>query len=120
MDGLTGLDGFSGEAREVRAARNQSLFRAVNEKLKATNEAFTEIADGSFAVACECADLECIEILQIPSEQYAEVRRDGSHFVVLAGHLYPDVERLVDQHDGYVVVEKTGLARELAERDAET
>jgi hypothetical protein len=34
------MDSTSQQEREVRAARNQSLFRTVNERLEAVSEAF--------------------------------------------------------------------------------
>jgi hypothetical protein len=102
-----------GEARGARAARNQSLFRAVNEKLKLVEQPFEEDV-GSYVVACECADLDCFATLEIGREKYGEVRSDARRFVVLEGHVYPDVERVVEECDGYVVVEKTGLAAAVA------
>jgi hypothetical protein len=44
------------EEREVRAARNQALFRAVNEKLEAMNEAFVQFNE-RFTIACECSEV---------------------------------------------------------------
>ncbi len=102
-----------GEPRQVQAARNQSLFRAVNERLKLVDPPFAEDA-GTYVVACECADLDCIETLEIGREKYAEVRTDARHFVVLEGHVYPEVERVVEECGGYVVVEKVGLAAAVA------
>ena len=100
--------------REIRAARNQSLFRAVNEKMRELNDAFTHATE-TFAIACECADANCVEMLDIEPAEYEAVRAEPRHFAVLPGHVYPDVETLVREHDGYVVVEKQALAGELAE-----
>lgn len=91
--------------RELRAARNQSLFRAVNEKLRGVNEAFSDFSD-SYAIACECADTTCVETLQIPMQDYLDVREHPDRFVVLAAHIVADVERVVSSSNGYVVVEK--------------
>jgi hypothetical protein len=106
--------GSKGQTREVRAGRNQSLFRAVNESLVALNEAFAVMTD-TFSIACECADVRCIETLEISPEAYAAVRADPRRFVVLTGHVYPDVERVVDEADDYVVVEKFGVEGSVAE-----
>jgi hypothetical protein len=106
--------GQPGEEREVRAARNQSLFRVVNEKLKDLNAAFEDVV-GTDAVACECADIECIETVEIAPGDYDAIRANPRHFVVRRGHVYPDVERVVREVDGYTVVEKTGRAGEVAE-----
>jgi 5-bromo-4-chloroindolyl phosphate hydrolysis protein len=100
--------------REIRAARNQSLFRAVNEKMRALNDAFTHATE-TFVIACECADTSCVEMLDIAPAEYEAVRAQPRHFAVLPGHVYPDVETVVREHDGYVVVEKQALAGELAE-----
>jgi hypothetical protein len=102
------------QEREVRAARNQALFRAVNEQVKTVNEAFASIT-GSFAIACECADTTCIETLQISPDAYAEVRSNPRHFAVLPGHIYPEVEQVVRTSGQYVVVEKMAKAAEIVE-----
>jgi hypothetical protein len=52
------------DEREIRAARNQALFRAVNEQIKSMNEAYAEFT-GTFAIACECASQSCIETLEL-------------------------------------------------------
>jgi hypothetical protein len=109
------------EEREVRAARNQALFRAVNEKLEAMNEAFVQFNE-RFTIACECADVTCVEMVEIDPDEYQAVRAEPRHFAVLPGHIYPEVEVVVREGEGYVVVEKTGSAAEVVElldRDGE-
>jgi hypothetical protein len=104
---------FEGEERKVRAARNQTLFRAVNEQLR-SGEPLLEAAGTMHVVTCECADLGCIETLEIAREQYAHVREDPRHFVVLVDHVIPEVERVVEEHPGFIVVEKVGTAGRIA------
>jgi 5-bromo-4-chloroindolyl phosphate hydrolysis protein len=106
----------STESQE-RAARNQSLFRAVNEKLNDVNEMLSSVSD-TFVIACECADTNCVEMIDISPQDYADVRADPRRFVILAGHVYPDVENVIRQVDGYVVVEKFAVAGEIAEAAA--
>jgi hypothetical protein len=103
------------EEREVRAARNQAIFRAVNEKLTGLNEAFAEVV-GTFAIACECADMACVATIEIGPEEYRAVRAQPRRFVVCVGHIYPDVEVVVEETPAYVVVEKVAAAGEAAER----
>ena len=102
------------EEREVRAARNQALFRAVNEKLATLNEAFAQVS-GTFAVACECADTSCVEMIEIAPEEYRAVRAEPRRFVVRVGHTYADVEVVVHESPAYVVVEKVAAAAKTAE-----
>jgi hypothetical protein len=108
------------QEREVRAARNQALFRAVNEKVKELEESFAS-STGRFTIACECADTDCLETIEIQQQDYVAVRAEPRHFAVLSGHVYPDVEGVVRESERYVVVEKTGtaaIAAEVLEDDA--
>src|SRR5215212_1637985 len=50
------------QEREVRAARNQSLFRAVNEQMRGLDQVFATVTE-TFTIACECADTSCLEKL---------------------------------------------------------
>ena len=47
--------------RDLRAARNQALFRVVNEKMRELNEAFSDVSE-TYAIACECADVSCVRL----------------------------------------------------------
>lgn len=102
------------DEREARAARNQAIFRAVNEKMAALNESFGELT-GMFSVACECADTGCVQLLDVPPEAYRHVRENPRTFVVASDHVFEDVELVVSRHDGYTVVEAIGPGAQIAE-----
>lgn len=108
------MEDNSQDERELRAARNQAMFRAVNEKLRDLNETFGSLGD-EFVIICECADPICVRTLTIVGDEYMGVRANPRHFAVLPGHVYPDVESVVNETDGYVVVEKIAKAAELVE-----
>src|SRR3954454_12633293 len=95
--------------REARAARNQSLFRAIDEKLTALNEAFVSLTQ-TLTIACECADTNCIAMIDVEPDAYAAVRKEPRHFIVRRGHVYPDVEVVVDEAPEYVVVRRRARA----------
>jgi hypothetical protein len=102
--------------RGARAAKNQALFREVNERVMGLKEGSLlslPIADW----ICECADETCSERISLTPEQYEQVRAAGDRFAVAPGydHVVPDVESVVERHDAYWVVEKFGFAGELAE-----
>ena len=44
------------------------------------------------------------------------MRAAPTHFIVKAGHIVPQVERVVREESGYLVVEKIGDAGSAAER----
>jgi hypothetical protein len=94
----------------IRVARNQALFRAVNEQIEATNERFSVLLGERTNFVCECADDACMGRIAITLEQYEALRKMPTHFVVLPGHVYPEFERVVYELNGFVVVEKFGEA----------
>ena len=94
----------NGESWQVRAARNQSMFRAVNEHLSGVGEA----RDATLVIACECADTECTETVEISRSKYEQIRDDPNRFAVRDGHVYPDVEDVVEASGEFVVVAKRG------------
>jgi hypothetical protein len=101
------------ERRQERAARNESLFREVNERIDA---AATQISPMFTEFMCECADDSCFEHVSLTSEEYSSVRKMGAvYFVLKPGHAEPEVERVVGgEADRYEVVEKQGVAAEVA------
>ncbi len=100
--------------RELRAARNQAMFRAINEKMAELSRARQAISETN-VIACECASAECAETLSIAPDEYEAVRKHPNRFAVLPGHAYADVESIVDEHAAYVVVEKVAAASAMTE-----
>ena len=101
------MDDSNGYARRV--ASNEATFRAVNERIEATNKYF-EIAAEQTGFVCECADEACNERITLARRKYEEVRGFPTHFVVAVGHVYREYERVIEHVAGYVVVEKFGEA----------
>jgi hypothetical protein len=95
-----------------RRALNESVFREVNERLDRLGE---EFGDDAVEFLCECADADCSAALSIPVSSYEAVRSHARRFVIVPGHQRADVERLVEEHPDYLVVEKFGDAGEVAE-----
>ena len=110
------MDGSTPEERQAHGARTQSLYRDVNERVRELNEAFSTIVPLGDWV-CECAEKTCFERIAISQEEYEAVRADGKRFVVAPSdqHVFHDIENLVEQYERYWVVEKYGIAGELAE-----
>jgi hypothetical protein len=94
--------------RSSQDARSQLLFRELNEQIR------TIAGGGEVAVVCECVNDACFDRLVVPVDEYEAVRRFPTRFVVNEGHVADEVERVVDSHNGYVVVEKSGADAEHA------
>jgi hypothetical protein len=106
------------EANAARVARNQALYREVNERVKELNEAFDALYPLGEWI-CECANAECSETLTLTHEEYEAVREgEGTRFFVKPGeaHVFLDVEDVVERHERYWVVEKRGIAGDVAKR----
>jgi hypothetical protein len=101
------------DARRLRAATNQSLFRDVNERIEDVGERFALTAE-RLDFLCECAYDECAERLQLTHAEYEMLRSVPTHFAVKSGHVAADVEAIVESNDRYVVVAKLGIAGETA------
>ena len=81
----------------------------MNERIAATNERF-DVGLGEARFVCECADEHCREQITVALVRYEQVRLFPTHFIVLAEHVNARFEEVVEQADGYVVVEKFGEA----------
>jgi hypothetical protein len=55
---------------------------------------------------CECGNASCREGVPLSRGEYLAVRGHPRHFAVVPGHEIPDVETVVERHDGYLVIEK--------------
>jgi hypothetical protein len=104
---MTNLD-----TRRVRAAKNQSLFREVNERIEALAERWSA-ADAPLYV-CECLDTDCAQMIRIAQDEYERVRQNSTRFFVAPGHEDRTVETVVEKTDHYYVVRKIGEAGDTA------
>ena len=96
------------EERERRLGLNEAMFREVNERVEDVNKAFGSIT-GQFDIFCECGDTACMERISVPREVYERVRSESTHFLLQVGHEDPTVERMIENHETFVIVEKEGM-----------
>jgi hypothetical protein len=97
------------------AARNEEIFRRVNERIEAGAERHDVATPLPFH--CECADAACVEKIEMPPSEYDRIASDVLRFVVMPGHEREEIERVIERRDGYLVVQKTGEAREQIQED---
>ena len=87
----------------LRLARNQVIFREVNERLRALAET---VPDRKAEYLCECSDVQCTDKVELRLLEYESVRARPKTFFIVPGHERLEVERIVDELGSYVVVEK--------------
>lgn len=97
---------------QVKAARNQSLFREVNERVQQLQRGWTPLSEIDFV--CECADEACMAPISMPVSEYEEIRKHAERFFVRPRHIYPEVEVVVAKSDRYWTVEKVADAAPIA------
>jgi len=100
-----------------RIAETEALYRAGNDRMIAWHEHQDAARRGErLTFFCECGDRRCGEHLRLTAEEYEAVRANAMRFVIAPGHELPDVEDVVERHDGHLVVEKHEDVRDLMER----
>jgi hypothetical protein len=93
------------DERAERIGLNEALFREVNERVRSINQGFGEpLPETDFV--CECGHDSCTERVRMTLDAYEELRSDPTRFAIRPGHQIPDVETVVEEHEGYAVVEK--------------
>lgn len=81
------------------------MFREVNERLEELNRTFADFTD-RLQVVCECADMACAEMIDVPAADYERIRSDPTLFIVVPGHEITDVEDVVEVLPNFAVVRK--------------
>ena len=87
--------------REQRIIQTETFFRALNDEI-ATLEGQVFL--------CECGNPACMAAIEVSSDALERLHADDHAFVVLRGHQIPDVERVVAEADGYLIVRKFQVA----------
>ncbi len=90
-------------AGRAEIARNEAFFRDVNEGIAEASERF-ESEEAEFL--CECGDANCTHRIEVPLEEYENVRDHPTRFLVRDGHVLPEVEEVVRRRRRYSIVEK--------------
>jgi hypothetical protein len=105
------------DTRQQRVAKNEALFREVNERIKDVNLALE--GDHEHDFLCECGDDDCTAPISLTLAEYESVRADATHFAIVPGHDVPDVESVVSRNERFAIVEKQSpaAARIAVERD---
>ena len=103
------------DERKRRIGLNEAVFREANERIEELNKTFATLTD-NLVLVCECGFADCVEKISMTVEEYEELRANSAHFAIVHGHEIPDVESVVEKHEGYDVVRKDdGVAKKIAE-----
>jgi hypothetical protein len=93
--------------REQRAIRNEEVFREVNSHIADLEERTRERNfEEPLHLVCECAQTGCAAPLEVDSATFERVRAQPLQFFVTPGHEDLEVESVVEERPGYLIVEK--------------
>ena len=95
-------------------ARQEAVKRQVNEAIE--GGLWPDERGETVRMRCECGHPDCIAFVQIKVSDYEDVREHPRRFVLAEGHQAPEVETEIARTENYLVVEKLGLAGQIAER----
>jgi transcription initiation factor TFIID subunit TAF12 len=87
----------------IKRAQTEAVFRDVNERIAESAERF-ESETTEFV--CECADPSCADRVEATLEQYESVRDEPTTFLLVPGHEDTQIERVVEKHRRFNIVEK--------------
>lgn len=102
--------------REKRLARNEALYREVNERVAEVAEQMMEAqVQTPVGFVCECGTAGCTEPITTTLIEYEAIRAKPTRFAVVPGHELPEIESVVERHPAYFIVEKReGEAEQVA------
>jgi hypothetical protein len=88
-------------SREERIAKNEAVFREVNERI-------SDITDHEELIEflCECSDMQCIAPVAMTRGEYERMRSESTWFFVVPGHSTDAVETVVEEHTRFHIVQK--------------
>ena len=93
-----------------RQAWNERLLREANRRIEQMTKDLSELGFAREREGCEffcaCGRPDCTEKIRLTVAEFEEVHEQPHRFILCPGHVTPEIERVVEEHGRYVVVEK--------------
>jgi hypothetical protein len=105
------------DSREDRVAKNEAMHRAVNREIEHVAEDLCERGADTIEVLCECGQPGCTSLLSLTIGDYDRVHGQRDRFIVAQGHVDLELERVVEEAEEYLVVDKFGEAEATAKEE---
>ena len=95
-------------------ALTEAAFRIANERMARWEE--RHAAGATELYLCECASQPCRDRVRLTREQYESVRSDPRRFLVVPGHVIPELETVVESYPRHEVIEKPSALMDLLQQ----
>jgi hypothetical protein len=104
------------EETQRRLADNEARFRNSNERIE-ESAIRLDGRDHHYPFVCECGRIACRQMLSLRIVEYEHVRSSPFWFLHWPGHAITasGIATVVERHPGYEIVEKYGVAGEVAQ-----
>ena len=103
------------ERSVARAAENEVIFRNANQEIERRRAELK--VPGLTPFLCECEEESCKSLIFLNQEEYSDARTKPNWFILSPGHTFRS-GTIRSTTDRFMLVEKDGLAKEVAEKDA--
>ena len=101
------------DSRVLRLAKNETLFRELNERIEGAAGSGNPSTD-KFGFVCECSNDTCFDLIHLSIYEYERLRGNPLRFVVMPGHEIPEIEEIVEEQPAYLFIKKTGSGAAVA------
>jgi hypothetical protein len=91
------------QRRRDRLARNEVLFREVNERVK---QVAPDGPGEPIDFLCECGDAGCTRTISLRRPEYEHARSEPTFFAITPGHEILEIERVIERHERFYIVRK--------------
>jgi hypothetical protein len=83
----------------------QELFRELNDRVSQARNGLSAVRT---QFLCECASLDCFDLIELTAEEYRRVCVNPLTFAVRpdAAHLHTEIERVLSKEGGYWIVQR--------------
>jgi hypothetical protein len=99
-----------GSSRFNRLAENERVIREINEEAELLardqDESRDHLAATEVEFYCACGRADCTATIVMSVLEYETIHEKPHRFIVAHGHVTEPVERVVEHHETYDVVEK--------------
>ena len=106
------------DATAEKIARKNAKFREANDQIESAATEYGVDRAQPVPFICECSDPRCVEIILLTLEEHRHVRSNPRWFAHAVNHerRVEDAVEPVEDHPGYLVIEKINHAGEVAQR----
>lgn len=89
-----------------REARNETVFREMNEWTVDANDARLGVGHPFDVYLCECSDRRCTDPISMTRPEYEAVRAEPTRFAIAVDHENPEIDLVVSETQRFATVEK--------------